>query len=181
MSRSKRSVRIHLPAAITKTYQDYEAPLPERLFELLDSCIKEHRQRVCPFESDLLFPNPQGQRRSREALELKLTRFVERETGLVINLHLFRHIAAKLYLDINPSGVGVVRQLLGYSSIRTTLRVYAELRTDPAFKRLEEALDEVGYRAKPPGRARAEGRARLRSRRASARPQLQDPQPRRCA
>lgn len=157
---SKRSVRIHLPAATTKTYQDYEAPLPERLFELLDSWIKEHRQRICPFESDLLFPNPQGQQRSREALALKLTRFVERETGLVINLHLFRHIAAKLYLDINPNGVEVVRQLLGHSSIRTTLRVYAELRTDPAFKRLEEALDEVGYRARPPGLAGAKVRGR---------------------
>ena len=157
---SKRSVRIHLPAAITKTYQDFEAPLPERLFELLDSWLKVHRQRVCPFESDLLFPNPQGEQRSREALALKLTRFVERETGLVINLHLFRHIAAKLYLDNDPNGVEVVRQLLGHSSIRTTLRVYAELRTDPAFKRLEQAFDEVGYRTKAPARTRPEGRGR---------------------
>lgn len=149
---AKRSVRIRLAASETKTYRDYEAPVPAHLHPLLDLWLKEHRQRVCLADSPYFFPNPRGEQRSREALTSKLTAFIKREIGLEVNAHLFRHIAAKLYLDRDPSGIEIVRQFLAHTSSRTTLRVYAELQTDPAFRRLEEALLQVDYRP-PPRRA----------------------------
>ena len=78
---------------------------------------------------------------------------MKREIGLDVNCHLFRHIAAKLYLDRDPSGIEIVRQLLGHTSSRTTLKVYAELQTDPAFRRFEDALMKVGYPAQARTRA----------------------------
>ena len=65
---------------------------------------------------------------------------MERETGLHMNLHLFRHLAAKLYLRFDPGGIETVRQLLGHKTIKTTLKAYADFQTEPAFQRLEEAL-----------------------------------------
>lgn len=155
--RSKRTVVVHLPAAITKTYRDYQAPLPKHLFPLLDAWLKRYRGRVCDRPSPYLFPNPSGELRSRDSLSAKLTRFVERETGLTVNVHLFRHIAAKVYLDCDPSGIEVVRQLLGHTSTRTTMRVYAELQTDPAFHRLEAAMFGVGSALPTNGRAKRLG------------------------
>lgn len=135
---------IHLPAAITKTYRDYRAPLPRHLYPLLDAWMTRYRRRVCDRASPYLFPNPSGDLRSRDALSAKLTRFVQRETGLTLNLHLFRHIAAKILLDHDSSSIEVVRQLLGHTSTRTTMKVYAELQTDPAFRRLEAAMFTAG-------------------------------------
>ena len=142
-----RSMRIRLPAAVTKTYRDYEAPLPSLLHPLMDAWTDLHRPRICPYESPYLFPNPSGQLRNQIALSRKLSTFIKRETGLEVHCHLFRHIAAKLYLDSDPAGIEIVRQLLGHTSINTTLKAYADLQTDPAFRRLEEVLNLVGYQA----------------------------------
>lgn len=141
-----RTVKIHLPKEITKTHRDYNAPLPRHLYPLLDQWLEVDRVRVSPRPSPYLFPNPRGELRSRDALANKLSRFIDSETGLKINPHLFRHIAAKLYLDYDPTGIEIVRQLLGHTSVKTTLAVYAELQTDPAFRRMEAALLECGYR-----------------------------------
>lgn len=135
-----RRVRIYLPASTTKTERDYEAPVPAYLWPLLDAWLNCHRSQICPFESAYLFPSPSGTLRSRDGLASKLIRFVKRETGLNMTLHSFRHLAAKRYLEHNPDGIEVVRQLLGHTSTRVTLRAYAELQTDPAFRRYEEAV-----------------------------------------
>jgi integrase len=143
---ARRSVRIHLPKETTKTYRDYEAPLPPRLLPLLDEWMSVYRPRICPSPSAYLFPNASGQPRSRGAAAIKLTRFIERETGLKVNPHLFRHIAAKVQLEYDSNGIEVVRQLLGHTSTKTTLAVYAELQTDPAFHRQDEALTQGALR-----------------------------------
>jgi integrase len=45
--------------------------------------------------------------------------------GVEINPHLFRHLAAKLYLDEHPGGYEVVRRTLGHNSLDTTSKFYA--------------------------------------------------------
>lgn len=55
-------------------------------------------------------------------------------------------------LSRNPDGIETVRQLLGHKTIKTTLKAYAELQTDPAFRRLEEALLDIYERPGQRGR-----------------------------
>lgn len=86
---TKRTVRIHLPGEITKTYRDYNAPLPRHLFPLIDNWLNVHRPRISPKPSAYLFPSPSGDLRSRDSLTQKLQAFVHRETGLTVNAHLF--------------------------------------------------------------------------------------------
>ena len=137
---AKRTLRVYLPSEITKTSREYEAPLPKHLYALYDAWIEVHRPNVSQAVSPYLFPSPRGELRNKVAVSTKLSRFIERETGLQVHMHLFRHIAAKLYLDYDPGGIEIVRQLLGHTSTRTTLRAYTELSTDPAFKRFEDVL-----------------------------------------
>lgn len=138
-----RQVRLFVSREETKTHTDFTAILPDRVVVLLDAWRETWRPLVCGSPSVYLFPNSSGGLRSRESLSAKFSGFVERETGLKMNVHLFRHLAAKLYLAWDPNGVELVRQLLGHSTIKTTLKAYADLKTEPAFLKLEEALFDV--------------------------------------
>jgi integrase len=135
-----RQVRLFLPREETKTYTDFTAVLPARVVALLDAWQEVWRPLVSNRPSPYLFPNPSGVLRSQGSLSKAICRFVKRETGLDMNLHLYRHLAAKLYLRFDPGGLETVRQLLGHKTIKTTLKAYADFQTEPAFVRLEEAL-----------------------------------------
>ena len=50
---------------------------------------------------------------------------IYKRARLVLNPHLYRHIAGKVILDRNPGAYGRVRLLLGHRSIRTTETYYA--------------------------------------------------------
>lgn len=135
-----RQVRLFLSREETKTHTDFTAVLPARVVALFDAWQEVWRPLVLNGPSPYLFPNASGELRSRGSLSSKICRFVERETGLKMHLHLFRHLSAKLYLRFDPGGLETVRQLLGHTTIKTTLKAYADFQTEPAFLRLEEAL-----------------------------------------
>jgi hypothetical protein len=57
-----------------------------------------------------------------------------------INVHLFRHVAAKLYLDANPGGYEVVRRVLGQRSLNTTINFYTGLETAAAVRHFDGTI-----------------------------------------
>jgi integrase len=61
-------------------------------------------------------------------------------TGLRVNPHLFRHIAAKLYLDSNPGGYGVIRLLHGHQSVDTTTQYYCGTEAPAAVRHYDEHI-----------------------------------------
>jgi len=65
---------------------------------------------------------------------------VWRETGLVVNTHLFRHIAAKLYLDANPGDYETVRLMLGHERLNTTIDFYCGLEREAAIRHYDEVV-----------------------------------------
>jgi integrase len=138
----QRKVRVDLCGREVKNQIDYGAPLPERIHSLVEAWLTRYRPMICPVASDYLFPTATGGMRSRIALSERLKKFIGRETGLVMNAHLFRHLNAKLYLEFDPNGIETVRQLLGHSSSKTTLNAYAEFQTDSAFQRVDLAQAE---------------------------------------
>jgi integrase len=75
--------------------------------------------------------------------------------GVKLNLHLFRHIAAKFYLDENPGGYEVVRRALGHDSMNTTSRFYAGQETGRSIKHYDRVIlklqSEALQRPRNPG------------------------------
>lgn len=142
-----------LDASDTKTKRTYEAPLPVEINWMLDAWLAQHRGKIFNGRTTLLFPNPRGELRSSNAFSAKLSKFIARETGLDINTHLFRHIAGKLYLEQDDRGIETVRQLLGHTNTRTTLRNYAHLDADRAVRRhanvILARMDESKFKASP--------------------------------
>jgi integrase len=65
---------------------------------------------------------------------------VRKWTGLDVNIHLMRHIGAKLYLDENPGAYEVVRRLLGHKSLSTTVNNYTGLEIESAVKHFDAVI-----------------------------------------
>ncbi len=132
-----RSTTTHIviPAAETKNKRPFELELPEITRRLISIYRQTYRARIAPAESCWLFPNETARRRSTVPFAQSIAAFIERETGIKMNVHLFRHLSAKLQLERHPADIETVRRVLGHSSTVTTLRAYADLRTKGAFDR----------------------------------------------
>ncbi|MDD9718626.1 site-specific integrase [Dinoroseobacter sp. PD6] len=96
--------------------------------KLLHRYIMQFRSQVSQADGRALFPRmSDGEPRCPSNFGGALTQRVRRETGLSVNPHLFRHIAAKMYLDKCPGNFEVVRRLLKHKRLQTTMDFYAEL------------------------------------------------------
>jgi integrase len=119
-------VHIVIPGEEVKNDEDLEFELPKDTVQLLDLYLRNFHPRLSNTPSPWLFPGGKdGERKTVNTLGEQIKAHVFKATGLDVNMHLFRHIAAKLYLDRNPGGYEVVRRLLGHRSIETTTRFYA--------------------------------------------------------
>ena len=101
-----------------------EFMLPERTVELLEWYLREHRRDLVDGETAALFPGRDGQTKRGDTLAQQIPELVHDYTGLIVNLHLFRQIAAKLYLDVQPGGYEVMRRVLGHKKLSTTTNSY---------------------------------------------------------
>lgn len=157
-----RTLHLVIPAGETKTGAPYELQLPAGTERLLAAYLARYRCRISPdAASPWLFPNAAGERRSTVSFTRSLCDFVLRETGIRMNVHLFRHTAVKLHLEVHPEDIETARRLLGHKSVSTTLRCYAETRTAAAFRRYDEVIQRLREPVVPAARRRraAGGRA----------------------
>jgi integrase len=90
--------------------------------ELIRWFIDKHRARIAPAGCEFLFAAASGGARTDCGLSAPLMKALQRGLGLPVNPHLFRHLAAKLFLDTHPGRYETVRQFLGHKSIVTTMR-----------------------------------------------------------
>jgi integrase len=135
-----RVLHLVIPAAETKNSEPYEVEVPKGTAALLARYLATYHPRLSPGSSPWLFPNDVGERRDTTAFATEIVAFVLRETGIQMNVHLFRHLAAKLYWEKYPEDIETVRRMLGHKSITTTLRYYAEMKSTAAFRRYDEVI-----------------------------------------
>ncbi|MDG2482203.1 MAG: tyrosine-type recombinase/integrase [Alphaproteobacteria bacterium] len=72
--------------------------------------------------------------------------------GIKINPHLYRHIAAYLYLKRNPNDIETIRRLLGHKRIETTLKFYAVFDQELANQRYIDSVLATRFDAARDGR-----------------------------
>ena len=141
-SRSGQKGVVHLviPADEVKNGEHLEFTLPTETVKLLDLYIRYYQPRLAASPCPWLFPGKGEKPKTRELLGDQVSKQVYKATGLHVNLHLFRHIAAKLYLDQNPGGYEVCRRILGHRSMDTTTRFYAGMETAAASRHFDEEI-----------------------------------------
>lgn len=137
-------VHLVIPGEEVKNGTEIASVLPVSVVKLLDLYLERYRTVLLSQPSAWLFPGVGDRPKSLERMALQISDTVKRETGLLVNVHLFRHIAAKLYLDANPGAYGVVRLLHGHKSVDTTTKYYCGAETGAAFGIYEQQV--VGLR-----------------------------------
>jgi integrase len=122
----ERGKRLYLiiPEAEVKNGEPIEFELPAETVDVVAWYVREHRPVLLVEPTDALFPRKDGGSKSPAAFGSQISSTMFKYTGLIINPHLFRHIAGKLFLDARPGEYEVVRRVLGHRSIATTTSIY---------------------------------------------------------
>ncbi|WP_339853698.1 site-specific integrase [Roseovarius nubinhibens] len=124
-----------------KNKEPIEVQLNPGNSRLLHTYITTFRPQISSVLGSALFPKTgDGTPRAPSNLSSDLKYLIYRETGLVVNVHLFRHIAAKLYLNAHPGDYETVRRLLKHKKLQTTIDFYAELSNQWAHDRYDVAV-----------------------------------------
>jgi integrase len=117
-----QKIHLFVPKEEVKNNVDLEFELPPETVEMLEWYTSCHRKADAA--NRYLFAGKGLAPKDENTLRLQIMETVRAFTGLTINPHLFRHIAASIYLQANPSAYEVVRQLLGHRRLATTSAFY---------------------------------------------------------
>jgi integrase len=130
-----------------KNGEELEFPLPRETAELVELYLRVYRPQLPHPESEWLFPG-EGRlgHKSLDGFSHQFTKTIHRLTGLTVNMHLMRHLGAKLYLDHNPGAYETVRRVLAHRSLSTTLTAYTGAETEAAVRHFDSVI--LGIRAK---------------------------------
>jgi integrase len=113
----------------TKNGEPLEYELPAELADRLWIYRHEIAAAVTGERPDMLFVATTGKPRTAPAVALAIKKSVYKSLGIKLTPHQFRHFAAKIALDDNPSAYEGVKQLLGHQNIKTTINFYAGINT----------------------------------------------------
>ncbi|MBV0914219.1 site-specific integrase [Anianabacter salinae] len=133
-----------IPAGEVKNHRPLEFELPRHLVTMIDEHLVARAPYLCASNNRYLFPaSRQLKPVGANALAERIKRRIRTEIGIEMNAHLFRHLAVMIYLDANPGGYEVARQMLGHSSVSRTISVYSGLETISATRAFASVVDKM--------------------------------------
>jgi integrase len=138
----------------TKNGEKIELELPAVLGDRLQTFRNSIAPQVTGSKPDNVFVTWGGTPRGQHTLALAIKNTVRRRLGLQFSPHKFRHIDGKIYLDQNPGGYEVVRQLLGHKNVKTTIAFYAGINTKRAGRAHAQLLMRIREQSLAPTRHR---------------------------
>ncbi len=125
---SDSNYRLRFPNYDVKNRVDLDFPLSARTTEMIDRFIHEFRPHLGDgHRGDWLFPGANGKHRSSSHASVSIAERVEREVGLRVTAHQFRHAAVAMILKAKPGDYEWARRILGHINIETTIRFYSSL------------------------------------------------------
>lgn len=145
MVSNRNGVYLVIPEHETKNREAINFQIPSFALNIIKWYMIEYRRHLCKGESTALFPGRDGQPKSPATLAIQIKDTVREFLGLEFNIHLFRHAAGKIFLDLNPGNYEVVRQLLRHKSVNTTTSAYSGAETRKAGLLYADVLE--GLRA----------------------------------
>jgi len=132
------------PEDQVKNKRSLAYPLPKPLVQNLEIYLDKIRPVLRRGPNDFLFPGESTSFKSSNLLSSQMARLSEEELGVRITAHQYRHLAGSIVLGQNPTAHEHVRQLLGHSSIATTVNFYAPLEQDRAVRLFDEIVLGLG-------------------------------------
>jgi integrase len=146
----QRDGRVFLifPSPEVKNRRLIEFELPARVVAMIDAHVRRRSPLLCPAGTPWLFPRRDGQApMERSGFSTRVSKTIRRETGAEMNVHLFRHLAAKIWLDRHPGNYEALRRLLGHAELSSVLDAYAGFEAGPATRLYADMISGLGGHA----------------------------------
>ena len=141
-----------IPGTETKTGQPFEAELGGELVRML----KTYRDKIVPKFTgnryDAIFIDIKGRQKLPTTIADLFTATTRQHLGFPITPHQMRHVAGKFLLDAEPGAFETVKQLLGHSSLKTTVAFYTGLNTSRAVRHHNKLIEEARANRRSKGR-----------------------------
>lgn len=134
------SFLIHIATGKTKGRQAIDAKIEPPFSTVISRYVNNHRNQFVRHPSDCLFPNSTGGPRLPKHFGEMIKKYIFRETGIVMNPHLFRHFAAHLFLRAHPGGYEDVRRVVGHAKLDTTTSFYSPTSNKSSFRYYGEVV-----------------------------------------
>ena len=138
-------VHLVIPSHLVKNREPLEFGFPPHLVTMIDDFVRQFRPRLALPTSRLLFAGKSGAVRPSD-FGGGVSRRVFEITGLRINPHIFRHLAALLYLRENPGGFEVVRRILAHRCPTTTINAYMGFESKAATRHFDDTILRIRQR-----------------------------------
>jgi len=136
-------VYVLIPGEEVKNGRPYQLELPGEVADLIAWYCMDYRDLLAEVPTTALFPGEQGGPKKPSTLGVQITKRVQAYLGLPVNPHLFRHIAAKLYLDRRPGEYALVSRLLNHKSVATTMRAYTGTESVSAARHYQNLVQDL--------------------------------------
>lgn len=135
-----------------KTGRGIDVPLPAALVPAMKDYLDIHRPVLLRGNtSDSLWITQRGNPMNADSYHRGLKQLTEREFGVGLTPHAFRHIAATSIATKNPANAGIIRDVLGHATIRMSEQYYNRATSIDACARLQHVVDSA---RKPGGKKR---------------------------
>jgi integrase len=69
--------------------------------------------------------------------------YLRKRAGITISPHQFRHLSAKVVLDLEPGNFETPRQMLSHKSLKTTVDAYAGIDSRRAARHHQRLVEEA--------------------------------------
>lgn len=134
---------LEVPAHEVKNNRELAFEIPPDVAKMLI----EYRDRIAPrilgHRPKRLFVNADGTAKNAASIAILIMNYLRRRAGIVLTPHQFRHLSAKIVLDLNPGEYETVRQFLGHGSIKTTVGAYAGIDSRRAARRHQHLVKQA--------------------------------------
>jgi integrase len=139
---------IVIPAEEVKNRRPLVNEVSNALGQVMDVYLARCRPLLAGDPQGFLFPTRRGGAKTPGTLADQIKRTLRQETGIDLNAHAYRHLAAFLFLREHPGEYETVRLLLGHKDLSTTVGAYCGLEQADALRRYDALIDR--YRGKDP-------------------------------
>ena len=158
----RESYRLHFPDYDTKNRVDLDFTLTGQTAFLIEEFINVFR----PFlgeghKGDWLFPGENDKQRSPSHASAAIAASVDREVGLRLTAHQFRHAAVAVIMKSRPGDYEFAARLLGHRNVETTKRYYSSLESFNANGIFGAMIEEQMFKNLKPKRSRGIRRKKI--------------------
>ena len=134
-------LQIRIKAQDVKNDVDLAYPVPDEVGDLLELYMAKYQPLLTNgCASSLLFPSRSGAPKNANSLRRNITNRIRNDLGLHVHPHLFRHLAAHIFLGRYPGHYEEVRRVLHHRNIQTTIDSYAGLEAATALNRYDDIV-----------------------------------------